>query len=318
MHRSLPQHDRPEVLETELTSLALDCAVWGTAPQQLAFLDAPPPGSLASATALLERLGAIGAGMVTPLGQRIAALGAHPRLGAMMLAARSPGEASLACDLAAILEERDPLRDRDRPARIDDRLEAIGGRIEADRGAVARIRQQSGQYRRRLHTSASPVGAPGPLLAAAFPDRIAQRREPGSFRFSGGGGAKLPRGDALSNEPFLVVASLDPKSSTLIRLAAALELADLPAQISSQITETVESGFDSATASVIARRRRRLGALVLEDRTIEADPATRAAGAGAGSHPRSGRPSVDGCVPATAGPRHAPAGHRRRHSGPVR
>jgi ATP-dependent helicase HrpB len=276
MHRSLAQYDRPEMLEAELSGLVLDCASWGTAPEQLSFLDPPPIGTVAAGIALLERLGAMRVGRITPMGHHMASLGAHPRLGAMMLAARNQGEASLAADLAAILEERDPLRGKDTPASIDQRLEALANRVEGDRGAIARIRQQASNYRRRLKTSAAPEGKPGSLLAAAFPDRIAQRREPGSFRFSGGGGAKLPRGDALSNEPFLVVAGLDPKGAALIRLAAPLDIADLPPQVADQISETRESGFDSVTSSVLSRRRRRLGALILEDRTIEADPSDRA------------------------------------------
>jgi ATP-dependent helicase HrpB len=277
MHRSLPQHDRPEILEAELSGLVLDCASWGTMPDALSFLDAPPASTVAVGVALLARLGAMTDGKVTALGRRIAALGAHPRLGAMMLAARDPGEASMAADLAAILEERDPLPGRDTPAGIDERVDAIAGRVQADRGVVARIRQQAQQYRRRLHSSAEPEGTPGRLLAAAFPDRIAQRREPGSFRFSGGGGAKLPRADRLANEPFLVVAALDAKGAALIRMAAPLDITDLPSQVTDQITETIESGFDAGSGSVLSRRRRRLGALILEDRTIEADPVETAA-----------------------------------------
>ena len=277
MQRSLPQHDRPEMREAELSGLLLDCLVWGTPPEALPFQDQPPPGTLAAARSLLEQLGACRGGAVTALGRQMAALGAHTRLAAMMVAATTPGEAARAAALAAILEERDPLRGRDLPAAIGLRLDALEGRADADRGAVARIRQQAGQYRRRLHTNAAPEGEPGRLLAAAFPDRIAQRREPGSFRFSGGGGAKLARGDALANAPFLVAAMLDPKGAALIRLAAPLDPADLPPQVAASITETVESGFDPASGAVLSRRRRRLGALVLEDRTLEADPAETAA-----------------------------------------
>ena len=276
MQRGLPQHDRPEILEAELSGLVLDCAAWGTAPEGLAFPDAPPPGQLAAATALLTQLGALADGALTGLGRQMARLGAHPRLAAMMLSATTPGAAARAADLAALLEERDPLRGRDVPAGIGVRLDALENLVEADRGAVARIRRQAAQYRRRLRTTAAPDGPPGPLLAAAFPDRIAQRREPGSFRFSGGGGAKLPRGDALAHEPFLVVAALDPKGAALIRLAAPLEIAELPVQLAAQITETVESGFDSVSGAVLSRRRRRFGVLVLEDRTLEADPAETA------------------------------------------
>ena len=192
----------------------------------------------------------------------------------MMLSAPNPAGAARAADLAALLEERDVLRGRDVPAGIDARLDALEDRSTADvdRATLSRVRRQSQQYRRRLNTTASPDGDPGALLAAAFPDRIAQRRNPGSFRFSGGGGGKLPRGDRLSNEPFLVAATLDPKGASLIRLAAPLDPASLPPQVAASITETVESGFDSASGTVLSRRRRRLGALVLEDRTLEADP----------------------------------------------
>ena len=135
---------------------------------------------------------------------------------------------------------------------------------------ISRIRQAAGQYRRRLQTSASASGDPAPLLAAAFPDRIAQRRgEVGSFRLSGGGGAKLPPTDPLAREALLAVGSLELGSSARIRLAAPLDPADLP---SHRITETVESGFDPVSGTVLSRRRRRLGALILDDRTIPADP----------------------------------------------
>ena len=274
LHRGLPPFDRPEVLEAELSGLLLDCAAWGTPPARLPFPDPPPPGTLGAAAELLRTLGALDGDRITALGRRMAALGTHPRLAAMMLSAPGPAAAARAADLAALLEERDVLRGRDLPAAIEARLDALDDRAgpEVDRGALSRIRRQSAQYRRRLGTGAAPGGDPGPLLAAAFPDRIAQRREPGSFRFSGGGGAKLPRGDRLSNEPFLVAAALDPKGASLIRLAAPLDPAALPASVAATVTQTVESGFDATSGTVLSRRRRRLGALVLEDRTVEADP----------------------------------------------
>ncbi len=284
LHRGLPPYDRPAILEAELSGLLLDCAAWGAAPADLPFPDPPPAGALAAARALLAGLGAIdAAGRITPQGHHMAGLGAHPRLAAMMLAAEGPSQAALAADLAALLEERDPLRGRDAPADLQLRLDALaGGGGDVDRGAVSRIRQQSAAYRRRLGIKAEGAadpgaGDPGMLLAAAFPDRIAQRRsEPGSFRLSGGGGAKLPRTDTLADAPLLVVASLDLKASARIRLAAPIDPAALPPCVEAQVTETIESGFDAASGSVLSRRRRRLGALVLEDRTVAADPAATA------------------------------------------
>lgn len=277
-HRGLPPHDRPEILEAELSSLVLDCAAWGPAPADLPFQDSPPSGALAAARALLVELGALdGDGRITQQGRHMALLGAHPRLAAMLLAAATPAEVALAADLAALLEERDPLRAPDAPADIGLRTQAIAvGDAAADRGALARIRRAAAQYRRRLRLPADvrPDGDPGKLLAAAFPDRIAQRRgEPGSFRLSGGGGARLPRTDRLANAGLLVVAALEMKASARIRLAATLDPDALPPALAARVTETVESGFDPVSGTVLSRRRRRLGALVLSDRTEPADQA---------------------------------------------
>ncbi len=277
LHRGLSEYDRPEILEAELSGLALDCAAWGTPPAALPFLDPPPAGGLAAATALLRDLGALDSqGRITDAGRRMAMLGAHPRLAAMMRAAASPEEAALAATIAALLEERDPLRSPDAPADITLRLAAIAdGDPDADRGALARIRRIASQYCRRLRTNATPDGDAGKLLAAAFPDRIAQRRgEPGSFRLTGGGGARLPRTDPLATAPLLAVGALELKASARIRLAAPLDPATLPED---RITEQVETSFDPASGAVLARRRRRFGALVLSDRTEPVPPAEIAA-----------------------------------------
>jgi len=280
-HRGLAPFDRPDILEAELSGLVLDCAAWGTAPSDLKFQDPPPVGALTAARALLTELGAIADGKITPIGQRMASLGSHPRLAAMMLAAETAPEQALAADLAALLEERDPLRTprgpRDPPADIGLRLLAIRhGDPEADRGALSAIRRTAAQYRRRLRlpNDTEADGDPGRLLAAAFPDRIGQRRgEPGSFRFAGGGGGRMPGTDKLANTPLLVAAALDVKSGAQIRLAAALDPANLPLSVAARVTEQVEAGFDPVSGSVLARRRRRLGALVLSDRTVPVDPA---------------------------------------------
>jgi ATP-dependent helicase HrpB len=276
LHRGLPAFDRPEILEAELSGLRLDCAAWGAAPADLPFPDQPPAGAVAAAEALLADLGGLdGDRRITDLGRRMARLGAHPRLAAMMLAAATPEQAALAANLAALLEERDPLRASDAPADIGLRLAALEGAGDADRGAVSRIRRAAGQYRSRLRVGGAAVaeGDPAPLLAAGFPDRIAQRRgEPGSFRLAGGGGAKLPVNDPLARAPLLAVASLEMKLGARIRLAAPLDPATLPPAVAARVTEAVETALDPASGAVLVRRRRRLGALILEDRTEAADP----------------------------------------------
>jgi ATP-dependent helicase HrpB len=283
-HRGLRPFDRPEILEAELSGLMLDCAAWGTAPAGLPFPDPPPAGALDAGRALLGELEAVGEdGAITEMGRRMSGLGAHPRLAAMMLAARTPAEGALACDLAALLEERDPLRaGPDAPADVALRLEALAdaGGHQADRGAVHRIRQAARQYRARLglRGEVSASGDPAPLIAAAFPDRLAQGRgEAGSFRLSGGGGAKLPANDPLARASLLAVAALEMKTSARIRMAAVLDPSALPPGLARRVTETVETSLDPVTGSILARRRRRLGALVLEDRSGPPDAAEAAA-----------------------------------------
>ncbi|RKK01221.1 ATP-dependent helicase HrpB, partial [Teichococcus wenyumeiae] len=162
LHRGLPISDRPEILESELSGLALDCAAWGAEPATLPFLDPPPAGALAAARALLRDLDALDAeGRVTATGRRMARLGTHPRLARMMTAAESAEEAALAAELAALLEERDPIRGREAPSDIHLRLDLLHGADDpnADRAALGRIRRAVTLHRRRL-------GVPGGTEAA--------------------------------------------------------------------------------------------------------------------------------------------------------
>jgi ATP-dependent helicase HrpB len=285
--RGLRAYDRPEILEAELSGLVLDCAAWGTPPDKLKFPDAPPDGALAAARALLTDLGAMDdAGSITALGKRMSLVGAHPRLAAMMLATDRKDEAARACDIAALLEARDPLRATpETPADIMARLEALGdasaaAAISADRNVMQGIRQAARQYRARLGIRAEvkAAGDPAPLIAAAFPDRLAQRRsEPGSFRLSGGGGAKLPVTDPLAKASLLAVAAMEMKTTPFIRMAAPLDIADLPDALAAKIKETIETSVDPVSGSILARRRKRLGALVLEEISAPPDAADAAA-----------------------------------------
>src|SRR5690606_5882900 len=186
---------RPEIAQVELAPLALELAAWGS--DALRFVDPPPPGALAAGRDLLQRLGALAPRLrpsacardeqvweITPRGKRMLALGTHPRLAAMLLAPDAPQRIALACDLAALVEARDPLRTRSDALAM--RWQALAafrnGRVGADasRSALAAIDAAAKQWRRRLHCDAAPPAtapahALGDLLAHAFPDRIARQ-----------------------------------------------------------------------------------------------------------------------------------------------
>jgi ATP-dependent helicase HrpB len=277
--RGMALQDRPEMLEAELSGLVLDCAAWGAEPTALPFLDPPPSGQVAAARALLRDLDALDAdGRITAIGKRMSRLGTHPRLARMMCAVAHEGEAALAADLAALLEERDPLRGREPPADISLRLDALHHASDADPRAVQAIRRGAALHRRRLgmHGHTPVEGDAGALLAAGFPDRIALKRGAidGAFRMASGQGARLPATDPMAKERLLAVADLELKGSEArIRMAAPLSLAVLEARFPERFRTEEGAAFDPRAGAVLARRRRMFGPLVLEEAPIaHADP----------------------------------------------
>ncbi len=274
--RALAAYDEPEMLTADLAPLALDLAAWGVAdPAALTWMTPPPAAAYGQAVDLLKRLEALdAAGRITPEGKAMAALPLHPRLAHMIHRAAGVGAAGVACDLAALLAERDILRSRDADLRT--RLEALRGeRSDANRGAIQRVRQAAKQIRgiARVKDDSGSSADAGILAALAYPDRIAQRRGPGGkYRLSGGGGATLDPNDALAAQEFLAVADLGGSGREgQIYLAAPVSQSELETTFAADITETAEVAWDSRAKAVTARAQRRLGALVLADKPLR-DP----------------------------------------------
>lgn len=273
LHRGLRPFEPPEIQEAELSSLRLACAAWGEPVEALPFIDQPPAGALKAATALLEDLDALDeSGRITAHGREMARLRATPRLAAMMLAGTNKAEQALSAEIAAILEERDPLG-RDASVDFGLRLEALHGRRVGDRAALSRIAQGAKIYRARLGVGSVPAfGNPANLLAAAFPDRIGQARgDAGSYRVSGGGSANMPATDPLHRTRLIVIPSLEAKGAK-IRLAAPLDADALPPSLLARCKTMRDSGFDPTSGTVLTRERVRLGALILSDKASPAEP----------------------------------------------
>ena len=282
-HQRLQEHSRPEVLDADLASLALDIAQWGIAdPGKLAWLDPPPAAHYAQARALLQELGALNEqGAITTHGRRMAQLAMHPRLAHMVLMGKEQGDGALACDLAAVLGERDIIKG-EKDADLYLRLRALhstGDIAGIDRAACTRVRKQAGQWRRQLHIAdhdAAHADNSGILLGYAYPDRIARRRPGGEPRYllANGRGALFARHEALSTAEFIVAAHLDgAHKEARIFLAAAISRAELEEYFSGLITKRDIIEWDSRNECVQARRQRRLGALILDDLPLDnADP----------------------------------------------
>ena len=281
--RGLEPATPPEIMNADLAPLALDLAAWGIDdPASLRFLDPPPSATLAQARDLLRTLGALDErGRATPHGRAMAALGAHPRLAHMLLAARDLGCTALACDLASILSERDLLRGPGAASDVDVtlRVELLHGAgsappgSEVDRGARTRAQQLSRSWQRELGARDEGAGRglmEGVLLALAYPDRIGAGRGDGRFLLSGGRGAFLREAQALSRQPFIVAAELDAgEREARIFLAAPLSRQDIDRHLGTMLETREVIAWDPAEAAVIARRERRLGALLLEQARLD-------------------------------------------------
>lgn len=286
-NRALSPHDVPEILQADLAPLVLDLAQWGARDASLLpFLDAPPPGALAQARDLLKVQGAIDEALnITPHGRAMASLPLHPRLSHLVVRGGAFGSLELACDIAALLSERDILN-ANSDASLMTRLDILhgkgpGGAIAVHEGALKRVKEVKRQIERiarslpfEVRTGDHGLDA-GELLALAYTDRIAQAREdPGSFRLFNGGGAVIDAADPLAREKFLAVATTDGKSSNArIRLAAPLRQDAIERLFAPQIRTMPSLEWDKRSKSVIAREQTTLGALVISERPMtQADP----------------------------------------------
>ncbi|MGF1462478.1 MAG: ATP-dependent helicase HrpB [Maricaulaceae bacterium] len=273
--RALIAFDPPEILSADLTGLALDLAVWGArAPDALAWIDPPPDASWRAAVTALEQLGALQAdGGLSDRGRELARFPLHPRLAALMLEGAARGQAGLAGEIAALLSEPSL---GGRSTDLRDRLASFR-RDASPRGKAARdLARRWARLAGDEPKSARVKGAgaePGALLAAAYPDRIAQAQGAGRFKLASGRGARVEPSDALAGEPFLAVGEAQGGAGDArITLAAPLSQAALEAEFADRITTTTTHALDMETGAVTARRVKRLFALELSAHPIPPEP----------------------------------------------
>lgn len=272
--RRMEENRTPEILEADLTPTVLDIAAWGENDcRRLPWLTVPPQQHILQASRTLSLIGAVDEhGSITVHGKRIAALPCHPRLSQMLLNAGNPDEKSLACDIAAILEEKDPLGrdacDCDLGARVDmlRKIRSSGGQGKQ----WGRIMKIAEQYRTlmRIREDNSPANpfSVGSLLGSAYPERVGQSRGNGKFLLSNGSMAYVDSSDILAAYDWIVAASLNSGQgeSGRIFLGSPVD----PSDLSCISYERDNVGWDSKEGRVTAQHETRIGCLMVTSRPI--------------------------------------------------
>lgn len=270
-------HDDAEIKQVDLAPLALELALWGGDVDILP--EAPPASRLSDARKLLRDLHALDDGnRITASGRRLAELGVHPRLGRLIQLGETDGVPGAAALLAALLSEGDFVRTDERTSvDLDWRLHVLAGQGQGApvrQAAVQRIRQLAKQLARRSGGNQLPAHAElAKLLLAAFPDRLARQREAGSPRYLTieGFEVQLDVHDALRQSPWLIVAEHDgARSGARMRLAMAIAVSDVEAAVADRI-EIRDDVFLDEARGVVARRRRSVGAILLDEQQIAAN-----------------------------------------------
>ncbi len=301
--RALAERDEPEIRRVDLAGAVLELLAFGEPdPLALEWLDAPDPERVDEARALLERLGALRRGALTPLGRRLARISAPPRIARLLIEGARLGAPRRAALAAALLAERDPLRRAERRdpgaarrahSSFSDLLDRVHlledfesrGQTRSEVGElepsaarfVLRARDEfarlvgdgeRGELPTRAHGTQDSGEALLRAVLAAYPDRLARRRAPQSERalLAGGRGVVLGAESAVGEAELFCALELDAgRGEARCRLASGVERAWIP----EEALETREKvRFDEASGRVVGLRQRVFAGLVLEEVAI--------------------------------------------------
>ena len=305
----MAEQRKPEIEEADLAPMLLDTAAFGESDAEaLPWLTMPPRAGVFKAKELLTALGAIDEnGNITSIGKRMATLPCHPRIARMILATtnlttstpqgvhlsplgfcRLPEQevhqqhlttstshhnnTSLACDIAALLEEKDPLSETG-GTDLTLRLSALRtARRKKQLGRWQRIAKIAAEYRRMAHTdedNRDPAQTEvGLLVAYAYPERIAHSTNSiGGYRLASGANVQLDAADQQSAHSWLAIASLYSAPGTTGRVFLAAPIA--PDDLEKEFVKEVDNiAWDTKQGCVVMQREQRIGKLMLSQKPI--------------------------------------------------
>lgn len=291
--RSLVPFNSPEIVQTDLSQLALELAVWGVRRQdQLSWLDPPPAAAWDAAVRLLREIGALDREYsATAAGREMAKLPLHPRLSRLLLRSRELDCPRLGAELAALLTDRDIFRknagegaspDPDISTRVDALRRWLNTKEPgglADPAALRSVERSAVQLMRLMPVPADRTTGErtdsdtiSRLLLAAFPDRVCKRRESGGqgYVHMQGRGVRISRDSHLLNSPYLLAAHADAgeKAEGFIHLAAPLSEEIIRNELGGRIETVRNVEWNTNEKRVAAAAEERLGALVLSSRRL--------------------------------------------------
>lgn len=273
--RRMDPHREPEIDHIDLSPLVLELAVWGEVDaSRMLWLTPPPANALAQGRELLSMLGAVDSnGRATDHGRRLESFPCHPRIAEMLLSASDAKSKALATDIAAILDERDPMDRAEAGIDINLRIEALRRcrRDSRNERAYQRIEKVASSYRSIVKVEADngvvDCYLAGSLIASAYPERIASAwvGNNAMFRLSNGSVAMAEHTDMLAHESWLAIASLNASSDRgRIFLASPLD----PSDLKDRVVEVDNVSWDSREGRVVAQREMRIGRLVLSSKPL--------------------------------------------------
>ena len=274
---------KPEILDADLTSLVLDAAIWGEREvERLPWLTPPPKSALVHARTLLQSLEALDEeGRVTQQGKALSKLPCHPRIARMLLLADTPARKALAADIAALLEEKDPLAGSG-DISIATRLDALRQERRSGRGGRwSRIIKIARQYAEKEDNASVNPYEVGALLASAYPERIgkAWKDGVGVYQLASGALVSVDTSAVANSSSFIlhssfhsewiVAASMHSKQGGVgkVFLGSVVD----PSDLQPYITERENIFWDGKAGCVVVRREYRIGNILVESKPLVGD-----------------------------------------------
>lgn len=267
-------HNTAEILIADLVPFALDLAEWGVANESdLHWLTPPPANTLKNAQELLTTIGAIDSKhRITGTGRKIQSLGLHPRIGKMLSLTSGTASYQKACLLATVLNESGSSHFGYQGDDLEQLLSFCGSSSFSRSAKGAQIKKLT----QKLYTSGSQIKqgqhfSCGEMLALAYPDRVAQKRNGsrGQYKMANGRGAVLKDSSSLLNSPYIVISELNSrKGDAIIFQATAITLDSIDRLFAKRITRQDAINLDETTGVFTAELQTRLDALVLSTKKI--------------------------------------------------